>query len=249
MNSGIGIVIAVLIVLGVGVYLYQRIRSKIRDASRVLFHTDSILEGIQSQQEEMSHIPKSVSGMTSVYLPLIGEDFPEFNYEEFKTRSDNMLVSALQAISQGTIETVIHGSENLIHTLELKIQENKLEHKIESYNDIKIHQTEIYQYTKSNGTCKITFQSAVGYHHTIYQEGKLIEGSEQYKKQCKYNIDLIYIQDVSQIHSKASTFDIGTCPNCGAPVSNLGNKMCNYCGCAIEVANVRVWQIDSFLEL
>ena len=248
--TNIIILLVLLLALLIGGFaIYRHITYKIRQASRLLFNTDSLIDGIKSQQEDFSNTPRSVSGMTSIYLPLIGKDFPEFNYEEFKNRSNNMLISALQAISEGNTASVINGSNNLIHALELEIQDNENENKTESYENITIHQTEIFKYIKSQGTCKITLQSAVGYYHTIHQDGKLIEGSKEYKDQCKYNIDIIYIQDVSLITHNESAFDIGVCPSCGAPISNLGNKICGYCGCATEVANVRVWKIDAFQKI
>ncbi|MDY5217322.1 MAG: hypothetical protein SPH91_09325, partial [Lachnospiraceae bacterium] len=38
----------------------------------------------EQQELEMQTTPKSVNAMTSVYLPRIEKDFPEFSYSEFK---------------------------------------------------------------------------------------------------------------------------------------------------------------------
>ncbi len=46
--------------------------------------------------------------------------------------------------------------------------------------------------------------------------------------------------------SHASATGIGvTCPNCGAPITSLGAKRCEYCGTAIEPLNLRVWKINA----
>ena len=38
------------------------------------------------------------------------------------------------------------------------------------------------------------------------------------------------------------------CPNCGAPIKNLGAKFCEYCGSAVEVINSRVWSLEHIKE-
>lgn len=48
--------------------------SKIRHLSRTLFGTSSLIEGIQGvkeDQEQMRETPRSLHGMTSVYMPMI----------------------------------------------------------------------------------------------------------------------------------------------------------------------------------
>ncbi|MCD8025431.1 MAG: zinc-ribbon domain-containing protein, partial [Clostridiales bacterium] len=38
------------------------------------------------------------------------------------------------------------------------------------------------------------------------------------------------------------------CPNCGAPIKNLGKKFCEYCGTAVTEVNIRAWKFDSITE-
>ena len=39
-----------------------------------------------------------------------------------------------------------------------------------------------------------------------------------------------------------------TCPNCGAPVTNLGAKFCEYCGAGIIELNVHAWSFENIEE-
>ena len=39
------------------------------------------------------------------------------------------------------------------------------------------------------------------------------------------------------------------CPNCGAPVTDLGERVCPYCGGAVEPVNVRVWELHRIEEV
>jgi len=71
----LGIFIAVAVA---GMKIYRKIRS----ISRQAFGTENILEGFRQMEVENSTTPKSVAGMTSLYLPKIKKDFPEFQYDE-----------------------------------------------------------------------------------------------------------------------------------------------------------------------
>lgn len=237
------IVPLVLIVIGgvaVGV-----VRTRVRSLSQQLFQTDSLTEGYAQVKEELSQKPKSVSGMTTVYLPQIARDFPEFHLDEFKNRAENMLQSAFAAITTGDVAHLQNASPQLTQRITLQIENNRSHGIVETYRNVTLYQTEIARYVKQGGTCTITLQSAVGHDYTAMQGGKLVAGDGQYREQCKYNIHLVYIQDAGKLALDANAHGT-TCPNCGAPITNLGAKSCDYCGGAVEAINVKVWQIDSY---
>ncbi len=62
------------------------------------------------------------------------------------------------------------------------------------------------------------------------------------KEQTRYNMELIYIQDLSKIKDLATAIGV-TCPNCGAPITRLGSKFCEYCGTGVMPVDVRVWKL------
>ena len=190
------IVFVVCISCGAGYAAYRIVREKLRRLSRMAFGTDSITEGLEQQAKELAVTPKSVSAMTRIFLPQIQRDFPDFNLVQFKNKAENMLVSALQAIEQfkdkvenalmlalqaisaadaGIFERQIKDgvSEEFLAQIKNRIRENETEAVTEHYEQIQIHQTEIANYEKKQGTCVITFQSAVGYLH--YCEGKSLK--------------------------------------------------------------------------
>ena len=62
-------------------------------------------------------------------------------------------------------------------------------------------------------------------------------------------VELLYVQDAA---AADYPYDGGYslhCPNCGAPVTNLGEKQCAYCGTAIVVSDQRVWSFDRIAEV
>lgn len=248
------ILIGFLIVLGIivvsvatgGLYIKQRLRN----LSQNLFGTNSLIDGYKMQKQELSQTPKSVSSMTRIFLPQIQKDFPEFNYEEFKIKSENMLKSALTAISCSNIDLLIDSSEDLENAVSLIINNNKNLGQTEYYNDIIIYQTEITGYKKVSGTCVITLQTAISYmHYTTDSQGKIISGSSEIIEQCKYNIDIVYIQDRNKMTTNSTTAVGTNCPNCGAPITNLGDKCCRYCGTGVRVVNVNVWSINKYTKI
>lgn len=241
--------IVVGLILGGGAIGYFTIRNKIRRFSKTVFGTESIAEGLRNQQTEAANTPKSVASMTKIYLPHIQRDFPEFSYQQFKAKVENMLKSAFIAITNENPDRLVNASDELKKSVKLIIDSNKEQGKKEVYEDITIYQTEITKYTKIAGTCVITLQSAVGHLHYVTKNGKVVSGSKEFREQCRYNTDIVYIQDVNKLTSDKLT-SLGTnCPNCGAPITNLGSKFCEYCGTGVRVININVWTINKYQKL
>ena len=225
----LGIFIAVAVI---GMKIYRKVRS----ISRQAFGTENILEGFRQMEVENSTTPKSVAGMTSLYLPKIKKDFPEFQYDEMKVRAENALTSYLLAISSMNPSFLKEGGQ------ELRVRE--------TYRDIKIHRTELANYRKRNGRCIVTFQSSLQSFYTkTDRSGKLLAGNAQLYTQTKYNVDVIYIQD-RELVEKETDLSLGlNCPNCGAPISTLGSKVCEYCGTPIVELNIYAWTFSNIEEV
>lgn len=248
MNSGLvvglGVFAAVVAVAGGGGLL---IRYKIRKFSRDVFGTDSLAEGINRQADIVAETPKSVSSMTRLMEPQIVQDFPEFVWEEFKHKAENMLTSALLAISTENVDKLVEASQDVRNQISNVIEQNREAGVKETYRDIKIHQTEIANYHKENGKCIITIQSAVEYYHYKIDGERVVEGSKERKEQTKYNVELMYIQnsDIVEIDNAVGT----TCPNCGAPIRGLGIKVCEYCGMGVTPINIKVWSLHKMYQV
>ena len=246
----IKLLIILLTIAGVAIAVmtvYRNITNKIRRFSQTFFGTPNLMDGWNRQADVLAETPKSVSSMTRIMEPQIMRDFPEFSWEEFKHKAENMLTSAFLAISANNPGRLVEASEDVKKQVTNIIESNRLNGVGETYSDIEIHQTEIANYQKTDGKCVVTIQSAVGYLHYKMQDGKLVDGDKKRKTQTKYNMELVYIQD-----SDLTTLDnaVGTtCPNCGAPVKSLGHKFCEYCGLRITPVNVKVWSLHKFYEV
>lgn len=245
------IVLVLILSIIIAIYCgYRYIKRKTSELSRALWGTDDITKAASKMRMEYSTTPKSVSAMTSLLLPKIVEDFPDFQYDEMKERAENVLTSYLRAVTAGDVKVLKDGNTELEQQLENHIQMLEAAGLHEHFEQIRIHRTEINQYKKSDGRCTITFQSAFEcYHFVTDRDSKIKDGSKEYKYQTKYNIDLIYIQDRNIVENELDHALGINCPNCGAPISSLGHKVCEYCGSPVIELNIHAWSFSNVEEI
>lgn len=252
MNSGLIVFLAIAVILLIAVLvLVIVIRNKVREFSRDIFGTSSLSQGFKKQQENLAETPRSVSSMTKIYLPQIKRDFPEFNLEEYTQKAENVLEDYLNAISEKKELTNPNCSEDLKLQAHNIINDLNKQGATQHYSQIVIHDTQISMYKKTGATVEITFQSAIGYISYLTKEnGQLLSGDKSLKTQTVYDTCLVYIQDISKVeehnHGEGS---VGiNCPNCGAPITNLGTKFCEYCGTGIKEINIYSWKFNRIEE-
>jgi len=245
------IVIALIIIGVIGIVVIVAAGAVIHAVASVKSVVDPIIE-LTGNADLDDYIveegPKSVNAMTSIYLPRIEQDFPEFNYFEFRTKAENMIKSAFLAIEEGNITKLINASDELTRQVGNRIEYNSINHIREYFKDIEIHRTEIKNYKKKDGTCVITLQSSVGYtYYALDSNNETVKGDRDHTSQTRYDTDIIYIQDITKVEH-GETLISNNCPNCGAPITGLGNKTCPYCGSGIKEINVKTWAINRLTE-
>lgn len=106
--------------------------------------------------------------------------------------------------------------------------------KEKKYTGVHIHKTKIMNYIKASGTCVVVFQSAVLY----------LTGTK--KVQNRFNTHMMYVQDANE-YGHATGYST-SCPHCGGAVSDLGRKVCDYCGSEIIPMNIHVWKLHKIEE-
>lgn len=243
------ILILILLIIGIIFYAYCRIRTKIRDFSKVAFGTASLTQGIGKMKLDEMTTPKSISAATGLYLPNIMRDFPEFHYDEMRARAENVLLSYFHSIDEGNSNLLSEGTNELREQLKLRIQTLRDEGKSEHFEDVTIHKTEINRYRKEKGRCSIVFQSAVGYIHYIEENGRTAAQEQKQLSQTRYNTELVYIQNQDMIEDTSDDGLAMNCPNCGAPLTKLGAKICPYCDSPVAEFNIRVWNFGRVTEV
>ncbi|NLY72442.1 MAG: zinc ribbon domain-containing protein [Tissierellia bacterium] len=230
-----------LIILLLIVYGYFRIRK----FSREIFGVVNLVEGLKNQRLENSLRPKSLNSMEPVLLPRIRSDFPGLNVEELKARAERILLSSFRALASKDIGLLSEDSDKEIHGKILtQIQELRDNKTDMVFKDIRIHKTVVSDYKKDKGQVWITLQSALEGIIYTSRDGLVVEGDKDYLTQAVYRLYYLYVQDPNLVKDRDA---IGlNCPNCGAPVKNLGDKYCLYCGSGISEVNLRVWRMLDF---
>lgn len=242
------ILVLMLFLTGILYYAYRRIRNKVRSFSRMLFGTSNLAEGVRSMELEAATTPKSVASATGLYLPSIMRDFPDFHYDEMKTRAENVLISYLRSVDGANASLLTEGMNELKDNLTMRIEMLNRQGKKEHFQNIKIHRTEIHQYRKQKGRCSIVLQSAIEYIHFVEKNGEIEKGRNDQREQSRYNIEVIYIQDRDVVENVDDAGLAMNCPNCGAPLPGLGAKKCAYCDSPIVEFNIRTWNFATVEE-
>ena len=94
------------------------------------------------------------------------------------------------------------------------------------------------------GIATITTSSTLEYY---YKDSSKEDEFSNLKKQTRYTCNFIYVYDENKVGKNQKVFTIN-CPNCGAPLKNLGQYNCEYCSSHIEPINLKIWKMSSYKE-
>ena len=232
-NQIMMVIIVVVILLAVMIAVV-----KIRRRMRRFFNSAEVrlvrelVRSVQNGELQQEEPPKSLGGMTSIYLPQILRDFPEFNWEELRAEVERSVKELLEAKN------------------------------VRASGAVRIHKTVISRYQKYNGTASILCETAAEYWTATEsqengraavrnarqsekgQRGQNDTTQQTRKKQTVCEAELVYVYDSSLSGTAASL----VCPNCGAPVEQLGVKQCRYCASILEVSGTKSWKIQNVRE-
>lgn len=231
------IIILVLIIsiifLLIGAYLY--IKRKVNGFTLKYFGTSNLKDAIEMSELLDSETPKSLSSMESISLNQIKKDFPDLNINELKSVVEKSILDCLGAIESKDVNKIDIKSDKVISWIKSKIKD--LRNKEIKYDKIKFHRTVINRYEKEGGIATIYFQSALEY---FYKENNEIGR----KVQDRFKLEFIYIIDESKVEESKIVLGLN-CPNCGAPITSLGEKVCNYCDTGIKDLIKKTWTLNN----
>ncbi|SFG06737.1 zinc ribbon domain-containing protein [Oribacterium sp. WCC10] len=213
-------------------------------------------EGVIDEAEATAR-PKSLASMDSIYVPRIERDFPEFSWDEWKTRIQNAVVLRMEAIDKREPE-LLNGYPEVMREVESLITNDSVVSSGRAYSEDVLeyksryaYKTVVAGYEHGDGICTIHAQTSASYERRVKvgtksnSTGESSTGWQMRKFQSVFNTDLVYVQDEKKTDGKMRGY---TCPNCGAPVTGLGTKICAYCGTGLEGMNLKVWRINRIWE-
>ena len=212
----IGVII--LIVFLVGAYLYFRVRIR-RILDKFGFVGMNLKQIIDEARLEDQEQPKSLSSMDTVYLDNIKKDFPEIHINELKREAEKVLLDAFQGVERKDSSNFKGKIKSFVDSMISDYAGENV-----SFDQMKIHNTVVSNYKKEGGIATIYFATAFEYY--LNTNGKRV------KKQDRAKIEFIYVYDMNEVDADKKVLGIH-CPNCGSPITTLGQKKCSYCGQAI----------------
>ena len=239
----LGVIFGIILLL---VLLYIFIIFKLR---KMGFHGLS-LKSIKEEIDELNdNEPRQVSGMTSVFLPQILKDFPDFNLEEIYLLVEKSIRTILNSIENKDIKLLEDKDFNLINKkLKLQLEDLIKSDIIYSYDDIIFHKHAIKSYSYKNGIALLEITSSLEYYYKKVVDDKEVSKNSKKKKQARYITKFVYIADSDAYEKDIDVYGLN-CPNCGAVIHSLKKKNCSYCktGLNIQVVNLlKCWKLIEF---
>ena len=204
----------------------------------------SLINDIKNGVDDSFTDIKSIGSQTQLLLPTIARDFPNFSEHELF----NKVESSLRAIFNSLEDKAVSSKEELVlmrENLREEIEDMISSNTSVKYDDIKFHKHGIKSYKNKDGVATILVNTSLEYYYSKEKNGKIINNNKGYKKQDRIATKFIYVYDPNK-YSKYQTLVGITCPNCGAPVKDLGNKKCRYCNSGLEDINLKSWHIVSY---
>lgn len=205
-----------------------------------------IMEQIKLGEIEERTTPKHTPGMTKLLIPKIVKDFPSFSEKELFNKVETSLLLIFNSLENKKVSN----SEELIligEKLREIISDMEINNISEKYYDVKFHNHAIKYYKKDSSSINITVSTSLEYFYEKKQADKILKDYTKYKKQTLYTVDFIYIIDPLKVSKHQNLIGVN-CPNCGAPVKDLGNKICRYCNSGLEDINLKSWHIALYKE-
>ena len=206
-----------------------KIKQKVRSSANSLFgglKMSDLKYAIQSAKEaEFNPEPRTVFGATSIYLPQILKDFPDFHESDAVSAVKRLILEYLSIKYEGkesfTDSVTEPGLERMADTAKAK----------GNVTGEKVHAVAISKYEKTKEYATITYQASVGYS----LDGKPFE--ERYAIQYSLKLRENDIEQKTLI-----------CPQCGGAYDSTSQTVCPYCGSGIIRDTIMSWRFTSIEE-
>lgn len=239
------------IVFGIFMFLFiiaLIIWAKIKVSARKLGLGDvnfrSLIDEIKKGMNEEKYNKKHISGMTRLLIPSIENDFKTFNESELYNKAETGLRTIFNSLEDKKVSNELPILKNQLKQI---IEDYKSSNITVKYDDIVFHDFAIKKYYKKDGVATIQVQTSLEYYFKKEKSNKVIENYSKFKKQTRYTVDFIYVYDITQVKDYTRVLGVH-CPNCGAPLTKLGDKICDYCHTGVEDLNLKNWEMAKYHE-
>ena len=165
--------------------------------------------------------PKTVFGATSIYLPQVERDFPDFHNSDAIAAVRTLVCEYLQIRYEGIprfAKSIV--AEGLLSTVDKQPGH--------TVRNEAVHQVAMSRYVKTRECATITYQASVGY----LLDGEPVE--ERYAVEYTLSLRDEYGEKKTLI-----------CPQCGGVYTSTSQTVCAYCGSGIVRDTIKSWRFTA----
>ncbi|MBR0135838.1 MAG: zinc ribbon domain-containing protein [Clostridia bacterium] len=196
----------------------------VRWIRRIGRSAEGLIDQVKLAQVREETTPKSLAAMDSLLLPQILKDFPEYN--------PSVIIDRVKADAKLYYESAKEGRILFEQGISTALRESmSLPEGVAG--GIVVHRAALTGYDTRGRDRLITYQAAVKYDDD--------RGTPHQKR-----LTLRYI--AASTDDFANEIEMIKCPNCGAPVPTVGEKVCRYCGTALVTSAGLGWVLTSVKE-
>ena len=241
----LGVLLGVIVfLLIIALIIWTKIKASARKMGLNDINFRNIFDEIKKGINEDRYNEKHISGMTKLLIPNIERDFKTFNESELYNKTETGLRTIFNSLEKKEINNTLPLLKGKLNEI---INDYKSSEINVSYDDIVFHKFALKKYYKKDGVATIQVQTSLEYYYKKEKNHKIIENYSQYKKQTRYTVDFIYVYDITQVKDYTRVLGVH-CPNCGAPLTKLGDKICDYCHSGVEDLNLKNWMMSAYHE-
>ena len=187
-------------------------------------HPEEFKKGVQYACTEEPPAPRSTGGMTSLLLPKIQKDFPDFHPEDADTDIETFLLEYLHIRYAGQ-------SGFRKARISKRVALNLEKEPKGSLKNIQFHNTAVYHYQKTRNSATIRYRCSAGFDLNGERQEKLYE-----------------IEYTLQLRDECAEAAYLKCSNCGAPLTEE-DEICPYCGIRFVRDTIVHWVVTGVKEL
>ncbi len=188
------------------------------------FYLSSLLRLTKHIDEEKQEKPRSLSSVTGLVLPDVLRDFPEYNLALILQGVKRDAETYLKSFPAGRCLYEKGVSPECREQTAADVTRGLLP----VSGGVAVHDAAIHRYIKDARDKVLEYQVSA-------------EFMDEELRRRQVRLELQYIaMFTDDVTGQEAAF---SCPNCGAPISRVGDKVCEYCGTALEVSANLCWTL------
>ena len=165
--------------------------------------------------------PKTVFGATSIYLPQVVRDFPDFHNSDAIAAVKTLVYEFLSIRYEGKS----YFTQSIVSDGLIAMIDRVAGHTVSGEA---VHKVAISNYVKTRECATITYQASVGYQ----LDGERVE--ERYAVEYTMSLRDEYGEKKALV-----------CPRCGGAYTSTSQTTCAYCGAGIVRDTIKSWRFTS----